>query len=74
MLYAKTKDILLVKQQMGHRKLETTLIYTQLLDITDEEYTCKTATTAKQASDLIEAGFEYVTTTPDALMLFRKRK
>ena len=74
MLYAKTKDILYVKQQLGHRKLETTLIYTQLLDITDEEYTCKTATTAKQASDLIEAGFEYVTTTPDALMLFRKRK
>ena len=30
-LYAKTRDILLVKQQMGHKKIETTLIYTQLL-------------------------------------------
>ena len=74
-LYSRTRDILLVKQQLGHRKIETTLIYTQLLHINeDEEYTCKATTNAKEAQDLIESGFEYVTTTPDALMLFRKRK
>ena len=74
-LYARTRDILLVKQQMGHRKIETTLIYTQLLNINeDEEYTCKATTDSKQATELIENGFEYVATTPDALMLFRKRK
>ncbi len=28
MLYHKTRDILYVKQQLGHRRLETTLIYT----------------------------------------------
>ena len=73
-LYAKTKDILLVKQQMGHRKIETTLIYTQLLHINeDEEYTCRTSTNVKQDTELIEAGFEYVTER-DGLKIYRKRK
>jgi len=73
MLYHKTKDILLVKQQMGHRKLETTLIYTQLLDLNDDEWTCRTANIVKQATALIEAGFQYVTEL-DGMKLFRKRK
>ena len=30
-LYHKTKDILLVKQQLGNKKIETTLVYTQLV-------------------------------------------
>jgi len=74
MLYSKTRDILLVKQQMGHRKIETTLIYTQLININDDEWTCKATTNNNEATDLIENGFEYVATTPDNLMLFRKRK
>jgi integrase len=74
MLYAKTRDILYVKQQMGHKNVETTLIYTQLLNIHDQEWTCKTATNVKEAKDLTENGFEYTVTTPDGYMLFRKRK
>ena len=73
MLYHKTKDILHVKQQMGHKKLETTLIYTQLLNLNDDEWTCKTATNINEATQLIEAGFEYVTEIDDT-KLFRKRK
>ena len=73
MLYHKTKDILFVKQQLGHRKLETTLIYTQLLNYDNDEWTCKTASTVVQSKQLIEAGFEYVT-EQDGLKLFRKRK
>ena len=72
-LYAKTKDILLVKQQMGHKKLDTTLIYTQLLNYNNDEWACRTASTVKQSTELIEAGFEYVT-EQDGLKLFRKRK
>ena len=75
MLYHKTKDILLVRQQMGHKRIETTMIYTQLLDYDQEqEWTCKATTNTNEATQLIENGFEYVATTPDALMLFRKRK
>jgi hypothetical protein len=35
---------------------------------------CKVAHSAEEAKALIEAGFEYVTTTPEGLMLFRKPK
>ena len=74
MLYAKTRDILLVKQQMGHKKIETTLLYTQLLAFnTEEEYTCKTATTVKEATLLLENGFQYVQDM-DGIRIYRKRK
>jgi integrase len=72
-LYAKTRDILLVKQQMGHKKIETTLIYTQLLNLNDDEWTCKGANNITDATALIEAGFEYVTEI-DGTKLFKKRK
>jgi integrase len=73
-LYDKTRDILLVKQQMGHKKIETTMIYTQLIHFNeDEEYTCKTASNVKEALQLTENGFEYITEI-DGTKLFRKRK
>lgn len=74
MLYYRTKDILLVKQQLGHRKIETTLIYTQLVNFNDnEEYYSATAKTVEDAQKLIEQGFDFVTDF-DAVKLFRKRK
>jgi integrase len=73
MEYAKTRDILHVKQQMGHKKIETTLIYTQLLNLNEDEWTCKTATNIKEDQELLEAGFEYITER-DGLKLYRKRK
>jgi hypothetical protein len=38
-----------------------------------DEWTCKVATNVKEAADLIEAGFEYITEI-DGTKLFRKRK
>jgi integrase len=73
-LYAKTRDILLVKQQLGHHKIETTMIYTQLIHFNEEEeYTVKTANNISEASQLIEHGFEYITEI-DGIKIFRKRK
>ena len=74
MEYAKTKDILHVMKILGHKNIKNTLIYTQLIPFKDDEYTSKVATNAKEACQLIEAGFEYVCTTPENLMIFRKRK
>ena len=37
MLYDKTKDILLVKQRLGHKKIETTMFYTQLIHFSEED-------------------------------------
>jgi integrase/transposase-like protein len=62
MEYHKTKDILHVKQLLGHRNINSTLIYTQLVAFENpEEYTSRVAKTLKEDQELIEAGFEYVT-------------
>ncbi len=74
MEYAKTKDILHVMRLLGHKRIQNTLIYTQLVDLKTDEYTSKAARDAGEASRLIEAGFDYVCTTPEGVMLFRKRK
>jgi hypothetical protein len=55
-------------------RIENTLIYTQLVNFQDDEYVSKVATTSNEACQLLEAGFEYICTTPKSLMLFRKRK
>jgi len=74
MEYHKTKDLLHVKAILGHKDLRTTLRYTQLLEnLPDDEYHCKTAKTVKEAQELIENGFQYVTEI-DGIKLFRKRK
>ena len=73
MLYHKTKDILLVKQQLGHKRLENTLVYTHLVNFQDDEYHARTAITKEEALKLIEAGFEYVTEMK-GFKIFRKRK
>jgi integrase len=74
MEYHKTKDLLHVKALLGHKDLRTTLRYTQLLEaLASDEYHCSTAKDIKEATNLIENGFEYVTEI-DGLKLFRKRK
>jgi len=78
MEYHKTKDILHVKEMLGHRRIETTMIYIQLekalFNEASDEFYSATAKTTTEAAKLIEAGFEYVCTTPEGVMLFRKRK
>jgi len=74
MLYAKTKDILYVMKQLGHKKLETTLIYTQLVNFNDnDEFYCATAKDVNEAKALIESGYEYICDV-EGVKLFRKRK
>ena len=73
MLYHRTKDILLVKEQLGHRRLENTLIYTHLIDFKDEEFIVRAVKTVQEACQLLESGFEYVTEIDD-IKLFRKLK
>jgi hypothetical protein len=55
-------------------RIKNTLIYTQLVEFRDDEYVSKVAQTTEEARQLTEAGFEYIYTTPESLMLFRKRK
>jgi len=73
MLYAQTRDILLVKKLLGHKKIENTLKYTQLIQFKDDEYEAATATDLDEAKKLIGAGFEFVTDM-NSIKLFRKPK
>jgi len=74
MLYSQTKDILFVQRTLGHKTLQNTLRYTQLIEAQEENgFICKAAKSLEEASKLIEIGFEYVTEI-DGTKLFRKRK
>jgi hypothetical protein len=74
MEYHKTKDILHVKALLGHRKIDSTLMYTQLIKFENkDDFTSRIAKTVEEATDLIEVGFEYVTEI-DGVRLFRRRK
>jgi hypothetical protein len=73
MEYHKTRDILHVKQLLGHKSIENTLLYTHLVNFDDDEFTRRIAKNVKEAKELVEAGFDYITDIEDA-KLFRKRK
>ena len=75
MEYHKTKDILHVMRTLGHRNIKNTLLYTQLIQVDENDfaYTCKVAKTPTEIQELIENGFEY-TCSLDDLKFFRKRK
>ncbi len=79
MEYHKTKDILHVKEMLGHVRLDNTLINITLKKAlfgaeNNAEFYSATAQTTNEAAKLIEVGFDYVCTTPEGIMLFRKRK
>ncbi len=71
--YQKTRDILHVMKLLGHRNVESTLVYTQLIGFESDEYYSAVAETVDEARKLLEDGFEYVCQKDD-IMLFRKRK
>ncbi len=74
--YAQTRNILHVKELLGHRNISSTLVYTHLVPFDDDAqgYNHATAKDEKEAGELIDQGFQYVCTTPQGVMMFRKRK
>jgi len=55
MEYHRTKDILYVKQLLGHKSIQNTMKYTQLMDFKDDEFTCKVAETIKELKNSLKA-------------------
>ena len=74
MTYHKTKDILYVKKLLGHKSINSTLLYTQLISFEGDDYDVKVAETRQEITKLLEAGFEWVGKDNDGLTYFRKRK
>ena len=77
MLYHQTKDIVYVKEFLGHKSLDTTLLYIQLeralFKEKTDEFHVKVAKNPEEIKALLETGFEYVC-SKDGLMFFRRRK
>ena len=73
MEYHKTRDILHVMRVLGHKNINNTLVYTQLVDFGDDEYTVRVSHNINEDKQLIEAGFEYVTER-EGFKIYKKRK
>jgi integrase len=79
MEYHRTHDIIYVKELLGHKRIENTMIYINLekaiFSATNDEYYSAVAKNAEEACRLTESGFEYVTGEyNDGGKIFRKRK
>jgi hypothetical protein len=73
-LYYKLQDPIAVMRHLRHKKLETTMHYIRGISTGgEEEYTCKTASNIKEATELLERGFTYIQEI-DGIRIYRKRK
>lgn len=70
----KTKDILHVMKLLGHKSINSTLLYTQLVNFEGDEYDVKVAETKEKITELFKVGFEWVGQDNDGLTYFKKRK
>jgi integrase len=78
MEYHYTKDILHVKNFLGHKEVDNTLVYIQLdenlfKNLPDDNFTIRAANNLEEAIKLGEVGFEPFVVM-DGVQLFRKRK
>jgi site-specific recombinase XerD len=70
----RTQNCEIVRQLMGHKKLDTTQKYLHLLAGNSGEWLVEGTTDKNRAKELLEADFKYELTTPDGTMMFRKPK
>jgi hypothetical protein len=73
MEYLKTIGTLYVREILGHKSINNTLLCTQLVTFRDNEFTARVAHSEKKTCQLIETGFEYVCGF-EGKKLFRKCK
>ncbi len=78
MLYHKTRDVLYVKEFLGHKRLDSTLKYINIERALfykgkPEEFHVRIAEGSEEIKGLLEVGFEHVC-EKDGLLFFRKRK
>jgi len=70
----RTQNAEIVRQLMGHKKLDTTQKYLHLLAGNNGEWIVEGTTDKKRAEELLANDFTYQLTTPDGTMLFKKPK
>jgi integrase len=77
-LYHQTRNILLVKEFIGHASLQNTLLYIQVEQAifglsNDDEFDVAATKDKEDIKKLLSVGFEYICQKDD-LLFFRKRK
>jgi integrase len=74
MLYHQTKDILYVKEKMGHRSITSTMKYMHLINLEEsDQFVVKIAESLEQFKDFLSKGFNYVSEFEGKKVL-KKRK
>ena len=75
-IYNETKSIIEVQPKLGHRNINSTMVYTHIVQFDEESqnYHHAIARNEKEAGELIDNGWTYILTTPQNIMMFRKRK
>lgn len=73
MTYHHTKNILLVKEMLGHKDINNTMKYTRLIQFEEDDYEIATATSIDEDQELLKVGFEYVTER-NSIKIYRKPK
>jgi len=75
-LFNETRSLQLVKEKLGHRNINSIMIYTHIVEFDEESqnYHHAVARDEKEAGQLIDNGWTYILTTPQNIMMFRKRK
>jgi hypothetical protein len=75
MEYNRTLNIKYAQHLLGHKKLENTDFYTQLINFENDQYHVAHARNLEEEKKLIEAGFEFIRySQKDEVAIYRKRK
>lgn len=61
--------LLLVQKLLGHKRITSTMKYTQFIQFKDDEYDVATATTIEEAKIIVAAGYDYVTEKQGIMLL-----
>jgi integrase len=70
----KTGNAYVTMKLMGHKKLTTTQKYMHLIEDTNGEWIVEQTNNKERAKQLLTQDYNYIMTTPDGYMTFRKTK
>jgi len=66
-------NVLMVQKLLGHKNIQNTMKYIQMVHFKDDEFDVEAATSVEEAKTLLKAGFNYVV-EKNGFMLFRRPK
>jgi len=62
------------ERALGHKSINSTLLYTQLVSFEGDDYDVKVAESKKEIEEFLKVGFDWFGQDKDGLVYMRKRK